>query len=114
MRDAGVVRTTTMVGVLGYGVEAGRVAYSSVANSPKQPDGGHTSWDVFVFGARAHAKSIDELPKDFTPAALGAATDVRQAVTRQPPGPRPLGSGMGRLAGPIWTIELNLDSDDPV
>lgn len=72
------------------------------------------SWDVFIFEAPAHAKSIDELPKDFEPPALGAARDVRQRLLDNFQDIDLSDPAWGHLTGPTWSIELNIGADDPV
>jgi hypothetical protein len=72
------------------------------------------SWDVFIFEAPAQAKSIDELPADFDPPALGAATDVRQRLLDNFPDFDLSDPAWGHLTGPTWSIELNIGADDPV
>ncbi|MEU4777367.1 hypothetical protein [Micromonospora sp. NPDC023633] len=72
------------------------------------------SWDVFIFKAPPHANLIDELPKDYEPPVLAAASDVRQRLVDSFRDVDLSDPAWGHLTGPTWSIELNIGSDDPV
>lgn len=72
------------------------------------------SWDVFLFDAPVHAKSVDEIPQHFDPPPLGTGTDVRQRLHENLRDLDLSDPAWGRLVGPTWSIELNIGTDDPI
>lgn len=72
------------------------------------------SWDVLVFQAPHQVAAVDELPGDFDPPPLGTLADISERLRASLPGLDLTEADWGRLAGPTWTIELGLGSEDPV
>jgi hypothetical protein len=72
------------------------------------------SWDVLIFDAPAHARSVDQMPQDFNPPPLGTGSDVRQRLRGNLEDLDLSDPAWGRLVGATWSIELNIGSDDPV
>ncbi|MET8040229.1 hypothetical protein ABZU25_05095 [Micromonospora sp. NPDC005215] len=72
------------------------------------------SWDVLIFAAPTHARSVDQIPQDFDPLPLGTGPDIRRCLRENFPDLDLADPAWGRLVGPTWSIEFNIGSDDPV
>ena len=72
------------------------------------------SWDVVIFNAPADATSLDDLPQNYDPPALGPANDVRQRLREAFEAIDLSDPAWGYLAGPTWGIEFNIGTEDPV
>jgi hypothetical protein len=72
------------------------------------------NWDVLVFHAPDDVAAVDEIPSDFDPPALGPGAHVRQRLRERLSGLDVSDPACGMLAGPTWSIELSLGSEDPV
>jgi hypothetical protein len=71
------------------------------------------SWDLLLLPLPAEVGSPNELPDDFRPDPLGSQASV-QAALATIPGMNLADPSWGQLAGPNWSIELNIGRDDPV
>jgi hypothetical protein len=71
------------------------------------------SWDVFVFNAPDGARSVEQMPHDFAPPALGSLADVTARLQDAFPALALTDPGWGHLTGPTWTIEFSVGTDDP-
>lgn len=72
------------------------------------------SWDVLVFAAPPHTRSVDQLPQDFDPPPLGTGPDIRRCLRENFPDLDLADPAWGQMVGPTWSIEFNIGSDDPV
>jgi len=72
------------------------------------------SWDVFVFNAPPHIATMDEIPIDFLPPPLGAASDVGKRLRESVEAVDLTDPTWCRVLGETWSIELSLGADDPV
>ncbi|MFB7778347.1 hypothetical protein [Streptomyces bauhiniae] len=72
------------------------------------------SWDVVLLRLPDDVASMDTLPPDYTPTALGRHDEVLAAVTHAVPGADLSDPTWGDLSGPTWSIELNIGPEDPV
>lgn len=69
---------------------------------------------MLLLRAPADVTSVEELPADFDPPPLGSAADVRRRLGAALPDLDLSDPAWGQLAGPTWSIEVNIGADDPV
>ncbi|MFJ5635336.1 hypothetical protein ACIQF5_22205 [Streptomyces goshikiensis] len=72
------------------------------------------SWDLLLLPAPADVTSVDELPDDFISDTLGSREHVAAALHERIPGIDLTDPAWARLAGPAWSVGVNIGSDDPV
>ncbi|MGW9070528.1 hypothetical protein ACWGQT_13940 [Streptomyces yangpuensis] len=72
------------------------------------------SWDVLLLRLPDNVTSVQEIPGDYAPPALGRQQDVLSAVKHATPEVDLSDPTWGELLGPSWSIELNIGSEDPV
>ncbi|MFJ9521348.1 hypothetical protein ACIRPK_24235 [Kitasatospora sp. NPDC101801] len=72
------------------------------------------SWDLLLLPAPADVTSVDELPDDFRSDPLGSRAQIAAAMREWIPGTDLTDPAWGHLAGPAWSVEVNIGSDDPV
>jgi len=72
------------------------------------------SWDVLVIPLPEDAASTDDLPDDYTPPPVGPLEEVLARLRRAVPDVDLADPTWGLLAGPSWSMELGIGSEDPV
>jgi hypothetical protein len=72
------------------------------------------SWDVFVVDLPPGIKSIDEIPKDWTPSPLGKLADIIAKISALYPEASFRDPSWGTLMLPEVGIEFNLGKDEEV
>lgn len=72
------------------------------------------SWDVLLLRLPDDLTSVQEIPADHSPDSLGRRRDVLAAVAQACPEADLSDPTWGEVAGPTWSIELNIGSEDPV
>jgi hypothetical protein len=72
------------------------------------------SWDVYLFNGPPSAGTVEDVPDDFDPPPLGAVAEVLARLRDAVPDVDLADPEWGRLAGPTWSIELNIGAGDPV
>ncbi|MGW2402463.1 hypothetical protein ACWCYY_38555 [Kitasatospora sp. NPDC001664] len=72
------------------------------------------SWDLLLLPAPADVTAVDELPDGFRSDPLGSREHVAAALRERIPGIDLTDPAWGHLAGPAWSVEVNIGSDDPV
>ena len=72
------------------------------------------SWDVVLMKMPEGASSIADLPKDHVSMPLGQRADVEEAIRRAVPGVDLTDPTWGQMAGPGWSMELNIGREDPI
>ena len=72
------------------------------------------SWDVLLLHLADDITSAQDIPDDYAPRPLGRLHDVLAAVSRVEPGADLSDPAWGHLTGATWSIELGIDSEDPV
>jgi hypothetical protein len=72
------------------------------------------SWDVLLMRLPEGTASLEEIPDDFQPMPLGPRGQVLDALRAAEPAVDLTDSACGRLAGPTWSMELHIGSEDTV
>ena len=74
------------------------------------------SWDIFIQDLPGTAKSVAEIPDDFSPAPIGSRADLIGTITSVAPDADFSDPVWGILNGPNgeYAIEINIGECDPV
>jgi hypothetical protein len=72
------------------------------------------SFDVFVQDLPRDARVVDDIPSDFVPQPIGQRADILAGILRAAPHADFSRPDWGNIDGPGYSIEVNLDLEDPV
>lgn len=72
------------------------------------------SWDIFVQDIPPDVTSVEEMPEDFRPGFIGTRQAIIEAIRRVVPEADFSDPAWGTIAGPQYSIEVNIGAADPV
>jgi hypothetical protein len=72
------------------------------------------SFDVFVQDLPRDARTVADIPDDFTPQPLGRRADILAGILRAASGADFTDPTWGRIDGPGYSVEVNIGPEDPV
>ena len=65
------------------------------------------SWDIFVLGLPADARTIEAIPQDFVPRPLGSRSDLSAAILSVVPFANFTDRAWRQIETPAFSIEVN-------
>jgi hypothetical protein len=72
------------------------------------------SFDVFVQDLPSDARTIADIPDNFAPQPIGRREDILAGILRAAPHADFSRPDWGQIDGPGYSIEVNIDLEDPV
>jgi hypothetical protein len=72
------------------------------------------SFDVFVQDLPPDARTIADIPDDFTPRPMGRRADIVAGILRAAPATDFSDPTWGHIDGPGYSIEVNIGPEDPL
>jgi hypothetical protein len=70
------------------------------------------SWDIFVQDFPTGATSVEEIPKEFRPAAIGRRSEIIETIRKVIPVADFSDPAWGVINGPDWSIEVNIGAEE--
>jgi hypothetical protein len=70
------------------------------------------SWDIFVQDFPDGARSLDEIPDDFTPASIGKRSAIVEQIKAVAPNANFSNPTWGTIEGEDWSIEVNIGPEE--
>ncbi len=70
------------------------------------------SWDIFVADYPKHASTVEDIPDDYRPPAIGTRTDIIARIKDVVPSADFSDPSWGRIRGDTFSIEVNLGDDE--
>lgn len=70
------------------------------------------SWDIFVQDLPTNAKTVEDIPTDFKPAAIGKRSEIIDKIKEIIPNANFSDPSWGVINGNGWSIEVNLGSEE--